>query len=181
MNLTDAAHKARALMNAHGLSDIPFEFDRGRRRIAAAHYVRSTGQYTKITLSHHFASQMSENEVTHAILHEIAHVKAGADAGHGHMFKLHAQSLGIKGDRCMNPDVKIDKAWQGVCPNGHRSNSFHRAPLRVRSCGKCSPVFDSRYLFTWYKNGQRVSLAVMPERYRAEHKRITLKSVMVSG
>ena len=55
--------------------------------------------------------------------------------------------------------------WQGVCPAGHTS-SMHRAPGRVRSCGKCTPgVFSPFHIIEWKKEGK---IVLMPAKYTAE-------------
>lgn len=176
MNLTDASHLARRLMNEHGLGRVPFEFDRGRKRIGACHYIRINGVLivSKITLSHHYTAALPESEIKEVILHEIAHAKVGA-VGHGPEWRAMARSLGIEGNRCHVPSVAHNEsvgAWQARCSHcgAGTTKGYHRAPLRLRSCGSCSPKFDSTKLLDWYHHGKKVSLESMPQRYQNEYR-----------
>jgi hypothetical protein len=55
---------------------------------------------------------------------------------------------------------------------------MHRAPRRIRSCGKCSPkVFNADHLITWSFNGKPASLEQMPESYRTEFVRTMGKRI----
>ena len=176
MNLTDAALKARALMNHHGLGHIPFEFDRGRKRIGGCHYTPDGEKVTRITVSHHYAALMGESELVNTILHEIAHAithsKYGYGQHHNHLWQAEARALGIAGDRCTEVENSPEAAWTAKCRAGHGlSTAFHRAPLRIRSCNQCDPNFNSNYIIDWYKNGRLVSVNQMPVRYQNEYNR----------
>jgi hypothetical protein len=39
--------------------------------------------------------------------------------------------------------------WIGVCPVGHVTGKRYRRPSAKRSCGKCSRVYDERFLISW--------------------------------
>jgi len=179
MNVTKAHSLARDLMNLHGYGHVPFEFDRGKRRIAATHFtgvrtVHGAAKVLKVSLSEHFARLLTEAEIREAILHEIAHVKAGHEAGHGPRFVAAARSLGIKGTRCMTTTAKPVGAWVGTCPKGHTTD-MHKAPQRVRSCGQCSRSFRWENVLTWRKHGRVVPLAQMPTKYQAEFNKLSLR------
>lgn len=170
MELHEIERHARALMTAHGVGSLAFEFDGGKRRIGATHYVR-IGRTTlpkKITFSRHFAPLLSEAEIRDTILHEIAHALAGRDAGHGPVWQAAVRKIGGKAERCKATKASPEKSVIGTCPICHKVVAQqHRLPLRVyfhRTCGKAS-------VLTWARNGSIVTLNNMPERYRAEFNR----------
>lgn len=174
MNLTDAALKARALMNHHGLGHVPFEFDRGRRRIGCTHY-RYDGNLEKITLSKHYAELLEEDEIVDTILHEIAHALSPFNEGHGRIWQQNARMIGADPVRCKAPSARPEGAWKSYCPNCETvsTNTYHRAPLRVKSCGQCSPgKWRKHCILKWFKNGTRVPTSQMPVRFQQEMARI---------
>lgn len=186
MNISEVASLCRSLLNEHGYGHIPFEFDRGKVRIAATHFTGRPGVYganrvTKVSMSQHYAVLLTEAEVREAMLHEIAHIKAGPESGHGAAFVLAARSLGIRGTRCMKPAQSPAGAWTGTCPKGHTTD-MHKAPLRVRSCIKCSRGFRFENVFTWKKHGRAVPLEAMPTKYQQEFLRLRTRNLLtISG
>jgi predicted SprT family Zn-dependent metalloprotease len=177
MNRSEAASLARDLMNMHGLGHVPFEFDRGLKRIGATHFKYGIPQ--KITVSAHWAEHLPKDELQDTILHEIAHAHAGVSAGHGPVWRAHARRIGAKPQRCASPspeaaasfDAAKPKPWVGTCPAGHTTAAY-RAPLRVKACGKCTRVFDVRHVFSWTKNGRKVP---MPAKYTTEAVRLEIR------
>lgn len=170
---------AKALMTAHGVGSLQFGFDRGKRRLGATKFVRvgSTALPKSITLSRHFIEAgITEEEIHNVMLHEIAHAKAGLDAGHGPVWQKHARALGIKPDRCATPSARPDAAWIAHCPKcGEKRGSQHRAPLRVYACGSCKGVAFKDRVLVWRKHGKVVPTYDMPVKYYGEYKRIMAK------
>lgn len=170
MNLQEIEKQATALMTAHGVGRLKFEFDRGKNRIAAMHSV-TIGGYSmpeRITFSRHFAELLSEEEIREVILHEIAHALAGHRAGHGPVWAKHARELGIKPERCRKVSVSPEASVKSYCPAcGALVSKQHRLPLRVywhRTCGRTNPLY-------WTKNGVRLTLEQMPAKYQQEYRR----------
>lgn len=174
MNKSDATRLARSLMNRHGFGHIPFEFDRGKSRLGACHFTatRQGGRIVdakvkKITLSALYVELLPENEIREVILHEIAHAMTPGD-NHGYAWKRAARSLGIKGDRCAKPSASPEATWIGRCKNGHESKQ-HRAPGRVKACGKCAAVWKPENVLVWERGGKIYNhLDIPSSKYRQE-------------
>lgn len=164
---------ARALMTAHGVGSLSFEFDRSKKRIGATHFVTigTTTLARKITLSKHFAEILTKEEIRETILHEIAHALAGHKAGHGVAWQRQAVALGIRPNRCKAASASPERAWEGVCQNCNVVRSkMHRAPLRVYMCadGGCRGLSNSARALVWRKNGTYVPAQDMPTRFYNE-------------
>jgi len=148
MELREAETLALAEMREH--VQVPgwtFGWDNAVRRLGAADFVKK-----KITLSHRITAASTRAQVLDTIRHEIAHVNAGAAALHGRAWKLEALRLGANPAAATEegPNLRQEAApWRGTCPNGHEATPFWRRPKHSRSCAKCSPVFDRRYIITY--------------------------------
>lgn len=171
MNRNSALHQARLLVKSHGI-DIPVELDGGKRRMGATHF-RNKEAY-KISLSRHFIDLLGDDEIRNIVLHEIAHVKAGRDAGHGPVFRMHARALGISTNRCGDPSDSPDPVWIGTCSRGH-TTGLYRAPTRVRSCGMCSRTWSLANVYTWKKNGIPIPHDRISCKYAEEYERLRRK------
>lgn len=166
------AKLARALMNEHGLSDWKIKWSRAKNTHGRCFYGIKTLEFSGVAFAH-----ISEDEVRNTILHEIAHALAGAEAGHGHVWKTIHRNIGGTGAQYVAKAAAkaIPVAWIGRCPNGHESNGQHRAPLRVKACGKCSRGWSPENIYSWYKNGRKMHISEMPVRYRQEFTSIVNK------
>lgn len=160
MTLAAIERLARDLMAQHGAGHVAFAFDNGRRRAGCVHFQRgpvygAAAVPVKLTLSRHILPLWDEHQVRDTILHEIAHVLAGHEAGHGPAWKAQARALGIAGDRCYTTDdgrAMPASPWVGVCPaNLEHTISRHRKPNggRSTSCGKCSRTYRPDLVVTW--------------------------------
>lgn len=144
MNLTEASHIARKLMNSHGISDTwRFEYDGGKRRFGAAHYGPK-----KITLSRHLVSLNDQETVTDVILHEIAHVLAGSQAGHGPVWKRTAREIGANPERCYETDNvnTVPGNYTLSCPScGYSIQRYRKTKTRYthRKCN-ATMVWDNQ-------------------------------------
>ena len=110
MNLTTARETALALMATHGLRDTgwTFTFDRATQRLALCNHLTRT-----IRLGETFARSAEKDEVTQALLHEIAHALVGPIQGHNAVWKRMALSLGHSGERtARNPAHDAKEAAQ---------------------------------------------------------------------
>lgn len=169
MNLNEIERNARALMTAHGVGSLAFEFDRGKKRIGATHFVRTNGVVLpiKITLSRYFAELLQAEEIRETILHEIAHAKAGYGAGHGPVWKREAKALGIPANACKAASARPEYSVKPHCATCDRvlDSGMHRLPLKLYACAKC------RTTLTWQKNGRTLDLHEMPVRYQQAYER----------
>jgi predicted SprT family Zn-dependent metalloprotease len=96
MNLYEAQHLARDLMNRHGLPDWHFKFDHARRRFGSCRIRSRT-----ITLSRPLTLLNPIDEVRDTILHEIAHALTPGD-GHGSKWKTACRAIGAVPKRCFD-------------------------------------------------------------------------------
>jgi predicted SprT family Zn-dependent metalloprotease len=144
MILQDARDLAVRLMRHHRL--IPkwsFQFDRSKVRFGKCDYANRV-----ISLSRYLVELNSEHDVRDTILHEIAHALAPRGAGHGKAWRAVARSIGCAAARCYGEDIVCPAPrFKGTCPKCRRVIFRHR---RTRiACGRCTPVFDNKYAFTW--------------------------------
>ena len=151
MERGDVARLARGLMAEHGLSGWTFRLDRARRRAGLCRH-----DAREISLSVLLTALYDEADVREVVLHEIAHALVGARHGHNAVWRATARRIGSTGRRLVregSPEVEGD--WVGRCPAGHRVTRFRR-PQRPQACGRCSPVFDRRFLLSWSYRGRPV-------------------------
>jgi predicted SprT family Zn-dependent metalloprotease len=164
LNHTEARALATALMDEHGLTGWRLVFDNAKTRAGVCRSDRK-----EIGLSRYLMGLYSPEQVTETVLHEIAHALAGPRHGHDRVWQTVARRIGSSGQRCMPADApKVDGAWEGICPAGHRTTA-HRRPIRVRSCTGCARTFDPAAVYTWTHHGRP---APMHPRYEAELARI---------
>jgi predicted SprT family Zn-dependent metalloprotease len=152
MNIKQAREMANDLIHLHRLSpEWSFTFDRSNVRFGKCNYRKR-----EISLSKYLAELNEEMEVRDTILHEIAHALAPRGAGHGAVWKSLALSIGCNGRRCFGPEVvRPTPKYRGTCPScGQTIVRYRRA---VIACGKCTPVFDPKFLFVWSIGTAKVS------------------------
>lgn len=144
MKLGDARRLALRLMRAHKVPmDWTFQFDWSKVRFGKCNFARS-----EISLSRHLVELNDETEVRETILHEIAHALAPRGAGHGPRWRAIAKSIGCQAKRCYGEEVvRPSPKYKGMCPTCRRVIYRHRRT--VVACGRCSPLFDRRFLFVW--------------------------------
>ncbi|PID97903.1 MAG: sprT domain-containing protein [Actinobacteria bacterium] len=141
------------LMAEHGLDTWSFTFDRARRRAGACLHSRCN-----ISLSAPLVRLYEDEVVRGIILHEIAHALVGAEHHHDAVWKAQARKLGAPISVHLPQSLpQLDAPWVGVCPSCGMRRQLYSAPRRVTSCGKCSPVFDSRFIFEWSHRGVRAT------------------------
>lgn len=144
MLLDDAENLALTLMEDHGIGNTwSFAFDRAKQRCGCAKFKIRT-----ITLSQYFVQRNDEAEVRDTILHEIAHVLAGAKAGHGVKWQMWAIRIGARPERCaMNVDMP-EGGIEGVCTPGctARHNRHRMPPARLRNAYQCN---NCKGFVTW--------------------------------
>jgi hypothetical protein len=129
---------ALTLMDAHGLQDWRFAFDRAVRRFGTCN--RATRQ---ITLSAPLVKLNKEAEVRDTILHEIAHARSRG--GHGRSWRREAARLGCRVRACYAGDVATPTPpFVGECPRcGDISRSHRRTEVACRRC--CRQYNNGQY------------------------------------
>jgi len=149
MKRAEVAKLARELLNQHGFGHVPFEFDRGTKRIGACHFKRDSEckrYVSSISFSHHWAGLLDEKDIRDTILHELAHAIAGFEAGHGPRWKAAARRIGANPTRTHDGipnhlQAKVHN-YVAICEN----NSEHKVyfdkmgknwRLGRYRCGKC--------------------------------------------
>lgn len=125
---------ARALMDAHGLREWAFAFNRRKRSLGVCYYERK-----RIELSTHYVPRNDDASIRDTVLHEIAHALAGRKAGHGAAWKAVCLAIGATPERCDAGAVMPAGRWRARCPSCQREYSRHRRPRRNTSyaCRKC--------------------------------------------
>lgn len=125
---------ARNLMNAHGLHDWQFKFDKAKRRAGVCKHSKKV-----ISLSLHYVTKNPEDEIRDTILHEIAHALAGPGEGHGLIWKSICIRIGAKPIRCYSAQVVMPEGrWKATCPNCQRIFKRHRrSRFRRYYCPSC--------------------------------------------
>lgn len=153
-NMTAAQDLLDELRNA-GWDNLDWDWtigtDNARKRLGFCNYTRQ-----RITLSKHYASSAPWSEVRETVLHEIAHVIAGSDAGHGAKWKRIARRIGLADPtRCASADMAkhMPKGrYAGACNDcgtsigtmTRRSAAMMEGRHRCRPCGGTIKWTDTR-------------------------------------
>lgn len=149
MERAAARAQARGLMDAAGLADWSFRFDRAKRRAGACHFSTRT-----ITLSGPLIELYDAPTVRGVVLHEIAHALVGPRHHHDAVWKRTARALGAPDSARLPASLpKPQEPWVGTCPTCGAQRRLFRAPRRVTSCGACARVFDPERILTWTHEG----------------------------
>lgn len=149
MNLEEASALGRQLLDAHGLGEWTFMFDRAKRRAGMCRFEART-----ISLSRHLTALHDTEQVRDTLLHEIAHAIAGPKAGHGPSWRAVAEQVGARPQRLLPEEAPLPQApWRGRCPGGHDHRRFRR-PTKPLSCSRCCPTFCLAHLIAWSHDGQ---------------------------
>jgi len=157
---------ARATMDAHGLTDWRLVFDSAVRRAGVTRFDRKVISLSG-PLMRKYAEAGAHDQVHDTVLHEIAHALAGPRYGHDATWRAIARRIGASGLRTVAPDAPtIETDWVGTCPVGHTLRR-HRRPAGIRSCARCTRVFDDRFLLTWTYRGMRLAAVGTRVRVRA--------------
>lgn len=137
---------ARALMTAHGVGALPFEFDNSKRRLGATHLmtIGTTTLPKKITISKHYALILPVEEIRNTVLHEIAHALTPGE-GHNWKWKRKAVEVGAKPERCATPSARPAAPIEGWCPACDvKVSENHRMPRVTYVHRTCRTVLTYR-------------------------------------
>lgn len=187
MNLSERERHVRSLMIQHGVGYVPFVWGRGKRQMGCVTFGYVNGVYVpkQLTLSKPFAQVTTDAEFTDTVLHEIAHILAGKEAGHGPVWRTKARSIGCKATRCSTVTKAPEKSVIAKCPTcGEQRAAQHRLPLSIYVCSPCkrkNPNEAHKYILDWYRNGVYMRPCEMPARYQQGLRYIANKRRVVSS
>lgn len=149
----EARHEFLRLAKLHGYGyykvDIVHRSDIKRAIATCNNYLM------RFELTEFYAIHLKPEHLNEVILHEIAHAMT---PGHGHdaMFRRACRRIGAIETRKGNFDyitldtlpvhLKPRVALIYVCPVCGKESTAGRKWTRKKSCGRCSPVYDERYL-----------------------------------
>lgn len=141
MEETAAKIMALDLMREHGVlaQGWRLELDNGKRRMGATHYATR-----RITLSRYFIALNPESEVRMTVLHEIAHVLAGHEAGHGIVWQRTARRIGHSGQRTNSTATVPKGRYVATCSTCGSKHYRHRMSARTAqsACGVCCKTYN---------------------------------------
>lgn len=149
MNLAETEKLARQLMQQHGLSNVAFRWTNAKRQFGAAVHKKRNGViiYREMRLSAPMVRLNDFDEVNDTILHEIAHLLAGPEAGHGPLWRRIARQIGAKPNRLAGANVAAPQAkYVIVCENcGVKVGERHKRRANLsrythKPCGKNSQL-----------------------------------------
>ena len=137
MNKTEIVTLAREKMNEHGFGHIPFQWGRGKRTLGKVNFQRNrTGVLEPIllSLSELVVPHLTNDDVRDLILHEIAHLIAGHEAGHGRAWKAACRRIGAKPNRTTDavPQYVQERLsnYTLVCESCGTETYLYRTPKR---------------------------------------------------
>jgi len=126
-----------------------------------------SGTKVEISFSKNSIVYISPANVADTLVHELAHVKAGHECGHGHEWERTFAALQKEADfrevvveaTHSNDEVeqeymeleRIHRKWRGLCPQGHQV--FRRGkPRATWLCGQCRELPTEQRIITFGKN-----------------------------
>lgn len=114
-------------------------------------------EYKKLIEVSVYTIENSKESIEDTILHEMAHAFAGNRNNHNKIWQRWCRLLGANPDRQTNgkcsPEtfkkIKEVAKYIGTCPVCSITVAKHKIPVREASCGKCSPIFNEKYILVW--------------------------------
>jgi predicted SprT family Zn-dependent metalloprotease len=147
MAVDEAASLCRQLMNEWELYDWTFGWNNRTTALGVTNYRNKT-----ITLSKPLTEVNSLEEMRDTILHEIAHAKAGNQAGHGPVWKSWARTVGANPERTTDTAVSVAPKIIGTCPNCGETVGQQRMPRKAWAHPQCNtgdiPFDDRRFVWS---------------------------------
>lgn len=145
MKITEAKKLAHHLMDVHQLDDWTFGLNNNKSAFGKCFESKK-----RIELSRPFIEINNTDNVRDTILHEIAHALAGAEVGHGKVWKEIAQKIGST-PRSINVCKATPKEkFKGVCPNCGVTIYRHRRNNLI--CKRCTIKFNKTSKIVWKQN-----------------------------
>jgi predicted SprT family Zn-dependent metalloprotease len=124
---------ARRLLDAHGLSEWSFGFNRRRRSLGLCDYHRQA-----IELSLHFIERNGPDAILDTLLHEIAHALVGPGHGHDAAWKGMCSRVGARPVACRRAEMPAGR-WRATCGGCGKLIHRYRRPKRLHGwyCVAC--------------------------------------------
>lgn len=148
MDLAAAEKLALEMMKRWGCDGWEFKWSHGKRQLgcAAIRQNRATGEVIsrQLRLSKYLVALNDRPEVLDTILHEIAHIKAGLNNGHNHIWKKWCRTVGARPQRCYDVgQVNVVAAKYLIvckaCDNVIGQRMRRMRDIKRRYCKKCGP------------------------------------------
>jgi predicted SprT family Zn-dependent metalloprotease len=149
LNLFDAEILAKELISRYN-PGVTFAWSRTKNTFGDYHYSGRILRLSKV-----LTPMRPESEVRNTIMHEIAHSLVPPGTKHGRAWQLQMLKFGLKPEACSKTVADLSKvpgAWAGICPSGHIVGRWMRKPSVVRSCSKCSPVYNAKYRIKYFQS-----------------------------
>ena len=141
------------LVNGTGMHyDIRIKLGRGVREAGHAQYFRKEDRW-ELVLSRAFIEDCDFEFMDDTIRHELAHIYAGIEAGHGHVWKSVARRFGANPNRCHDKVLTTRLKYVAQC--GTCDEKYYRArkPKGVHACSRCcNGVFNKKYVISFVNN-----------------------------
>jgi len=119
---------------AFGLVGWRFGWNNRKRACGLCNY-----QKREVSLSRHYVSLNTAEDIRHTTLHEVAHALVGPGHGHKWVWRSMALSLGIRASTC-NAKAEMPKGkWTATCGCPGQVHTMHRKPKRLEGwrCRRC--------------------------------------------
>lgn len=133
MNLHQASHLARTLLNQYGLLDWAFDYSKKTSNLGHCSYQEKT-----IYLSAPYTYTGDEQRVKNTILHEIAHALVGSGHHHDDVWRRKALEIGCNGQPQTTVNHEMPQMrYNLTCPiHGivHQMSKMTRANYVCRKC-----------------------------------------------
>lgn len=164
MDKHEAETLARKLMAEHGVGHLEFGWTNARRTFGIAQFrVKKQGRRVLeetpigIRLSSVLVGMNDAEEVRKTVLHEIAHLLAGAAANHGWQWKVKCMEIGADPSRTCGDGVTAPAhRWVGRCNNGHQTHADRlTAKAKKSACARCCRGrFNPEHVWQWERNDE---------------------------
>lgn len=141
MKIDDCITLAGLLMYKHNLKDWVFKVGKMKRLAGACSY-----RNKRITLSCHYITNNSNEDIVDTILHEIAHALVGPGNGHNKTWKAKCIEIGARPVRCYGEHIKmVEGKYIGYCDQCGETFYRHRALRKGKrnyhlACGPGSEI-----------------------------------------
>ena len=147
---------AGELLDAHGLHDWSFSFNRRKRDMGLCLYGPRV-----IQLSLYFVLLNDDAAVRDTLLHEIAHALVGPGHGHDALWKRKCLEVGARPERICDDVNMPEGRWQARCGGCGMLHHRHRKPKHLLGwwCCHCGP---ERGRLLWRQAGAKPVSAAHP-------------------
>lgn len=156
MNIKHEAYQmTRQLLDQNNLSTLEVTFSKTKNALGRCFFQNK--EPVRIDLSSYWLAYLTKDELRDTILHEIAHAKAGHEAGHGEKWKKTAQSIGANPKRIADIPPELVKKFQkensnyvAVCQSCENEHYFDRFTKKWRdnmyrcTCGSEFTVYSNK-------------------------------------